>query len=325
VATTKGQKTTLLLIITTMSMIATFELTRHFGNLIAVDDLTLAVDEGEVIGLLGPNGAGKTTTISMLTGMIKPTSGYATVSGLRTDQRVEQLHEIIGLLPEIPGFYDRFSGKRNLEYFAGFYPLTDYRSQVEKYLKLIGLWERRHDKVGTYSKGMKHRLAIARALLHEPKVLFFDEPTVGLDPEAAKEVRDLISKLREAGRTIFLSTHNLGEAELLCDRVAIINTKLLAIDTTNQLRHRFFRRQIMVQLESFDAKLVEIVSNLSFVKEMRCEDNRLFLQLTDPEHNRSELVRIIVEAGGRIVEVSEQQYPLEEVYMKLIREADRES
>lgn len=324
-ATTEGQKTSVLLITIAMTMIKTFGLTRFFGNLTAVDDLTLAVKEGEVIGLLGPNGAGKTTTIRMLTGMIQPTSGYATVSGLRTDQQVEQLHEIIGLLPEVPGFYDRFSGKRNLEYFAGFYPLLDYRSQVEKYLKLIGLWERRHDKVGTYSKGMKHRLAIARALLHEPKVLFFDEPTVGLDPEAAKEVRDLISKLREAGRTIFLSTHNLGEAELLCDRVAIINTKLLAIDTTDQLRHRFFRRQIMVQLESLDTRLVEIINNLSFVKEMSYEDNRLFLQLTESEHNRPELVRTIVEAGGRIVEVSEQQYPLEEVYLKLIREVGHDS
>ena len=308
-----------------MTMIKTFGLSRLFGNVTAVDNLTLAVEEGEVIGLLGPNGAGKTTTIRILTGMIQPTSGYATVSGLRTDQQVEQLHEIIGLLPEVPGFYDRFSGKRNLEYFAGFYPLLDYRSQVEKYLKLIGLWERRHDKVGTYSKGMKHRLAIARALLHEPKVLFFDEPTVGLDPEASKEVRDLISKLREAGRTIFLSTHNLGEAELLCDRVAVINTKLLAIDTTEQLRNRFFRRQIMVQLESLDTRLVEIISNLSFVKEMSHGDNRLFLQLTEPEHNRSELIRAIVEAGGRIVEVSEQKYPLEEVYLKLIREVGHDS
>lgn len=303
-----------------MAMIETFGLSRRFRNIVAVDDLNLAVEAGEVLGFLGPNGAGKTTTIRMLAGMIAPTGGYAIVAGHRADRNVEQLHEVVGVLTETPGFYSRLSAKRNLEFFAGFYPSIDSQSQVAKYLRLIGLWERRDGKVGTFSKGMKQRLALARAMMHEPKVLFLDEPTAGLDPEAAGEVREMIHKLGEEGRTIFLSTHNLNEAELLCNRIAVINTRLLALDTTEQLRRRFFRGQIIVQLQELDTKMTEMVRKLSFVQEVREEGNELILELTESERNRPELVQRIVEAGGRVVAVSEKQYPLEEVYLRLIRE-----
>jgi len=170
-----------------MVLIEAHELTKRFGERTAVEALTLEVEEGEVLGLLGPNGAGKTTTIRILAGIIAPSSGCAVVAGRRTDHEVEELHELIGFLPEAPGFYERLSARRNLEYFAGFYSNIDISAQVEKYLKLMGLWERRHDKVGTFSKGMEQRPALARALLHEPKMLFLDEPTAGLDPEAARE------------------------------------------------------------------------------------------------------------------------------------------
>jgi len=303
-----------------MVIIETFGLSRHFGKTAAVEDLTLTIEAGEVLGFLGPNGAGKTTTIRMLAGMIAPTKGYAIVAGHRTDRDVEQLHEIIGILTQTPGLYDRLSARRNLEYFASFYPSVEAQSQVEKYLKLMGLWERRDGKVGTFSKGMKQRLALARALVHEPKVLFLDEPTAGLDPEAAGEVRQLIRTLREEGRTIFLSTHNLTEAEVVCSRIAVIHTRLLALDTPEQLRRRFFRHQIVVQLESLDSRVTEAVKNLPFVQEMREEGSQLVLELTDPERNRPELVKAIVEAVGRVIGVSEKQYPLEEVYLRLIRE-----
>jgi ABC-2 type transport system ATP-binding protein len=306
-----------------MAIIETFGLSRNFGKKAAVEDLTLAVEAGEILGFLGPNGAGKTTTIRMLAGMIAPTKGYAIVADHRTERDVEQLHEVIGILTETPGFYNRLSAKRNLEYFAGFYSSIQSRSeQVEKYLKLVRLWERCNDRVGTFSKGMKHRLALVRALLHEPKVLFLDEPTAGLDPEAATEVREMIRRLGEAGHTIFLSTHNLNEAEMLCNRIAVLHTKLLALDTPEQLRRRFFRRQIIVQLEVLDAKVTELVKGLTFVQEVREEGNQLILELTDSERNRPELVKAIVEAGGRVIAVSEKQYPLEEVYLKLIREED---
>ena len=303
-----------------MAIIETFGLSRFFGRTAAVEDLTLAVEAGEVLGFLGPNGAGKTTTIRMLAGMIAPTKGYAVVAGHRTEQNVEQLHELIGMLTQTPGLYDRLSARRNLEYFASFYPSIESQSQVEKYLKLMGLWERHDSKVGTFSKGMKQRLALARALVHEPKVLFLDEPTAGLDPEAAGEVRQLIRTLREEGRTIFLSTHNLNEAEILCNRIAVLHTRLLALDTPEQLRRRFFRRQIIVQLEALDAKVTEAVEKLPFVQDIREEGSQLILELTDSERNRPELVKAIVEAGGRVIGVSEKEYPLEEVYLRLIRE-----
>jgi ABC-2 type transport system ATP-binding protein len=303
-----------------MAIIETFGLSRFFGKTAAVEDLTLAVEAGEVLGFLGPNGAGKTTTIRILAGMIAPTKGYAIVDGHRTEQDVEKLHEIVGMLTQSPGLYERLSARRNLEYFASFYPSIESQSQVEKYLKLMGLWERRDSKVGTFSKGMKQRLALSRALVHEPKVLFLDEPTAGLDPEASGEVRQLIRNLREEGRTVFLSTHNLNEAEMLCSRIAVIHTRLLALDTAEQLRRRFFRRQIVVQLEASDTEVMEVVRKLPFVQEVREEGSQLVLGLTDSERNRPELVKAIVEAGGRIIAVSEKQYPLEEVYLRLIRE-----
>jgi ABC-2 type transport system ATP-binding protein len=304
-----------------MAIIETFGLSRHFGKTAAVEDLTLAVEAGEVLGFLGPNGAGKTTTIRMLAGMIAPTKGYAVVAGHRTDRDVEQLHEVIGILTETPGFYSRLSAKRNLEYFASFYSSIESPSeQVEKYLRLVGLWERCNDRVGTFSKGMKHRLALVRALVHKPKVLFLDEPTAGLDPEAAAEVREMIHRLGKEGHTIFLSTHNLNEAEILCNRIAVLHTRLLALDTSEQLRRRFFHRQIIVQLEALDAKVTEVAKNLPFVQEVREEGSQLILELTDSERNRPELVKAIVEAGGRVIAVCEKQYPLEEVYLKLMHE-----
>jgi ABC-2 type transport system ATP-binding protein len=303
-----------------MAVIETVGLSRHFGKTAAVEDLSLTVEAGEVLGFPGPNGAGKTTTIRMLAGMIAPTKGYAAVAGHRTDRDVEELHEVVGMLTQAPGLYDRLSARRNLEYFASFYPSIQSRFQVEKYLKLMGLWERRDSKAGTFSKGMKQRLALARALVHEPQVLFLDEPTAVLDPEGAGEVRQLIRSLRKEGRTIFLSTHNLNEAEILCSRVAVIHTRLLALDTPEQLRRRFFRRQVVVQLETWDAEVMEVVEKLPFVQEVRREGSELTLELTDSERNRPELVKAIVGAGGRVIGVSEKQYPLEEVYLRLMRE-----
>jgi ABC-2 type transport system ATP-binding protein len=303
-----------------MAIIETRGLSRNFKNIVAVADLTLNVAPGEVLGFLGPNGAGKTTTIRLLAGMIAPTSGYASVDGLRTDAQPEKLHEVIGLLTESPGFYDNISARVNLEYFAGFYPGLDVPVQVEKYLRLVGLWEHRERRVGTFSKGMKQRLALVRALVHEPKVLFLDEPTAGLDPESAREVRELISGFSREGRTVFLSTHNLNEAELLCQRIAVIHTRLLALDTPDRLRRRLFRRQVVVELSAADDRVLDAVKALPYVQDLRVEGVRLTVELADPESNRPALVRAVVEAGGEVVAVNEKQYPLEDIYLRLIHE-----
>ncbi|MBN2499397.1 MAG: ABC transporter ATP-binding protein, partial [Anaerolineales bacterium] len=180
-------------------MIKTENLTKRFGDLAAVDGLSLIIPAGEVFGLLGPNGAGKTTTIRMLTALIGPTAGSAQVAGFTVGEQDQQIRQHVGILTESPGLYDNLSAERNLGFFAQLYGITDVSGQVEKYLRMLGLWGRRNEAVATFSKGMRQKLAIARALLHEPQVLFLDEPTSGLDPEAARLVREFIAELRAEG------------------------------------------------------------------------------------------------------------------------------
>jgi ABC-2 type transport system ATP-binding protein len=303
-----------------VNVIEAHSLTRRFDGTTAVEDVSFEVGEGEVLGFLGPNGAGKTTTIRMLAGIIAPTSGYAAVAGQRTDGDVAALHEVIGLLTETPGFYEKLTARRNLEFYAGFYPNIDPTAQVDKYLKMMGLAERANSRVVTFSKGMKQRLALARALLHEPKVVFLDEPTAGLDPEAAHDVREMVRSLSREGRTIFLSTHNLTEAEELCQRIAVVKTRLLAIDTPANLRQGLFRRQVIVQLASPAAGLADELAKLPFVRSARADGTRLIVQLADPEHDRPELVRRIVTLGGEVMSVSEEAHSLEDVYLSLVHE-----
>jgi ABC-2 type transport system ATP-binding protein len=304
--------------------IESYGLTRNFGQITAVEDLNFEVAEGEILAFLGPNGAGKTTTIRMLAGIIAATSGYAIVAGHRTDKDIDRLHQDIGLLTEAPGLYDRLSARRNLEYFAGFYPGLDSVAQAQKYLKVVGLEERSEDRVGTFSKGMKQRLALARALLPEPKVLFLDEPTSGLDPEAAREVRELIANLGREGRTIFISTHNLTEAEQLCHRIAVVRTRMVALDSPENLRQRLFQREVVIQMESITRQVLDAVTGLSFVRKAVPEGKDLVVELDDALSQRPELVKGIVDSGGRIIAVNERRHSLEEIYLNLMREAGHE-
>jgi len=297
-------------------------LTKEFDTLIAVDSISFTVNKGDIFGFLGPNGAGKTTTIRMLTGMIAPTSGHGSVAGLPIDRNVEELHAHIGLLTETPGFYERFSAERNLEFFAGFYSGIHIPAQVEKYLKLVGLWERRKEKVRVFSRGMKQRLALARALLHEPDVIFLDEPTSGLDPEAALDVRNKISQLKQEGRTIFLSTHNLSEAETLCDHIAVIKTKLVAIDTPSGLRNRLFKREVIIEMDSVKPDLFENLKKMEFIISARHDGKKVIIEMEDVEKNRPILIKSIVDSGGMVQNVYDQRHSLEEVYMTLVSEND---
>jgi ABC-2 type transport system ATP-binding protein len=224
----------------------------------------------------------------------------------------------VGILPEHPGLYEKLSAWHNLKFYADLYELPNPHAQIEKYLSLLGLWERRHDPVGTFSKGMKQKLAIARALLHEPKVLFLDEPTSGLDPEAAKTVRDFIAQLASEKRTIFLCTHNLYEAEQLCTRIGLIKQRLIKIGAPASLKRELYGRQIIIDLRE-PAVLPEDLQ-LSFVRSVQQDGRRLLVELDDPEQHNPALIRKLVELGAQIQFVREHSRTLEEVYLDLIAE-----
>ncbi len=285
----------------------------------AVRDLTLQVQEGEVFGFLGPNGAGKTTTVRMLTSLIGPTSGKAFINNLQIGKDDQMIRRTVGILTETPGMYERLSAEKNLTIFAELYDVPDVPKQVEKYLSMLGLWTRRFDEVGSFSKGMRQKLAIARALLHEPKVLFLDEPTSGLDPEAAKLVRDFIEELKTEGRTIFLCTHNLDEADRLCDRIGIFKSQLITVDTPENLRERLYGRKVVFHLRVINPAWVELIKAKAFVKDAQAVDNHLIIGLNDPETDNPELVRTLVTAGADIQFVGELRHSLEDIYLQTIQ------
>ncbi len=232
-------------------MIDSINLTKKFGDTIAVDGLTFHVDEGEVFGFLGPNGAGKTTTVRMLCCLIARTSGEARIAGydVGNDSDSLKIRRIIGLIPENVGLYDELSTYRNLDFYARLYDRTAQQrnESIERLLRLLGLWEKKDQPVGTFSKGMKQKVAIARALVHDPEILFLDEPTANLDPEAAKTVRDFILELKKEKKTIFLNTHNLDEAQKLCDRIGILKTHLLRTGTPEELKEALWGSKTVIQ------------------------------------------------------------------------------
>jgi len=304
-------------------VIHTEHLTRIFQRkdaepITAVDGLSIDVARGEIFGFLGPNGAGKTTTIRMLSALIRPTSGEAVVNGYRVGEQNTEIRRSVGLLTETPGMYHRLSAEYNLRLFAQLYGVADVEGQVSKYLKMMGLWERRRDVVGGFSKGMRQKLALARALLHEPDLVFLDEPTAGLDPEAAHMVRSYIRQLKEQGRTVFLCTHNLDEADRLCDRVAVFKTRLLVVDTPANLRQKLFGRQIVFHLAEDAASFLPTIRVFPFVKDPQAIENKLVVRLDDPDSQNPALVRALVQAGADIRFVGELRYSLEDIYLQLM-------
>jgi ABC-2 type transport system ATP-binding protein len=302
-------------------MIRTENLSKQFNTTLAVDSLNLEVSEGEVFGFLGPNGAGKTTTVRMLTSLIGPTSGTAIVNGFHIGAQDTEIRRTVGILTETPGMYDNLSAEFNLEIYANLYEVKDPKGQVEKYLRMLGLWDRRQDEAGTFSKGMKQKLAIARALLHEPRILFLDEPTAALDPEASHLVHDFIAELRKEGRTIFLCTHNLDEADRLCDRVGVFKTHLLVVDTPANLRSQLFGRRVVFHLLNGDETIASAIRALPFVREAKVIDNKLLVNLDDPETHNPEIIRVLVGAGAEIQFVGELRHSLEDVYLQLVKNA----
>ena len=314
-------------------MIEIQELTRTFGATTAVDRLTLTIAEGEVFGLLGPNGAGKTTTVRMLSGLIGRTSGDATVAGFRLSDpgSARKLRGAIGLLPEEPGLYPDLSAAAVLDFYGRLYqvPAALRADRIEKLLTLLSLWDRRDAPARTFSKGMRQRLAIARALIHDPPVLFLDEPTANLDPEGARTVRDFLLELRRERRTILLSTHLLDEADRICDRVGVLHTRLLAAGPPSELRAGRPGHVTRVQLaELTDAVVtaaravaagpVEVTSGATSSATGGPAGGTVAVPVGDPGRDNPALVAAIVAAGGRIRFVTEATTSLEEAYLTLL-------
>ena len=299
-------------------MITTENLTKEFKTTLAVDRLSLEVKEGEVFGFLGPNGAGKTTTVRMLTSLIRPTNGTAYVNGHQIGVEDKQIRQTVGILTESPGLYENLSAEYNLQIYASLYEVPDPQGQVEKYLRMLGLWDRRRDEAGTYSKGMRQKLALSRALLHEPKIIFLDEPTAALDPESARLVRDFISELRKEGRTIFLCTHNLDEADRLCDRIGVFKSRLLVVDTPDRLRTQVFGRKVVFHLVRTDQQMADSLSELPYTTDVKIIDNKLVVNLENPDEHNPEIIRLLVGLGADIQYVGELRRSLEDVYLQLV-------
>ena len=299
-------------------IIVTEKLTKSFGEIVAVNQLTLSVNRGEVFGLLGPNGAGKTTTVRMLAALLIPSGGTAHVAGFQIGEDDQDIRRKIGLLPESPGLYDSLSAEQNLAFFGSMYGVENIAEQIQKYLELLGLWNRRYEPVGTFSKGMRQKLAIARALIHEPDVLFLDEPTSGLDPQASRLVREFIEELKGEGRTIILTTHNLVEADRLCDRVAVISGHLLALDAPGELRRKIFGRKVVFHLQEANQALVGALEKFPFVSDVQAVDNKILAAVENPEEQNPQLIRALVDGGAELQFVGELKRRLEDVYLELM-------
>lgn len=304
-------------------MIDVNNLTKKFGDVTAVESLSFHIDEGEIFGLLGPNGAGKTTTVRMLCCLISKTSGEASIAGYEVgnDSDSLKIRKMIGLVPDNVGLYEELSAYENLDYYGKLYDCTphDRKINIEYFLKMLDLWDKRFQPVGDYSKGMKQKVAIARALIHNPKIIYLDEPTTNLDPESARVVREFILRLKAEGKTIFLNTHNLDEAQRICDRIGILKTKLLAVNTPEELGKSIWGNKTVFQVVKINEAIVEAVKNL-LPKGLSIDENKIIVDVANPLEENPDFVQAIVSAGGRIQAVYQLNPGLEETYLKVIGE-----
>lgn len=305
-------------------------LTRRFGNVLAVDALDLDVPSGSIFGFLGPNGAGKTTTIRLLLGLVEPSEGGAEVLGRDVSSDGQGIRERVGVLLESDGLYDRLTARQNLDFFARVARLDSKErdTRIQALLEEIGLWERRDDPVADFSRGMKQKLALARAFINRPELLFLDEPTAGLDPPTAVALRrELVSLARERGVTVFLTTHNLLEAERVCDRVAVIRQgRLLAEGPPESIRSGG-KRNLEVTATGLSPDLVaRIAAEPDVISSHAGPDDHLVLELEEGS-STAPLIRMLFENGAEVSEARITSASLEESFLALLGEeeqADRE-
>jgi ABC-2 type transport system ATP-binding protein len=302
-------------------VIVVAHLTRTFHDRTAVADVSFEVRRGEVFGLLGPNGAGKTTTLRMIGGLILPTSGEVAIDGTRIERaNVDAVRRRIGFLTETPGLWEQLTVFDNLATYAKLFGVTHPVDAAGRMLRRFELWDRRDDRAALLSKGMKQKLAVARALVHDPEIVLLDEPTANLDPQTARGVRELVADLRDRGRAIIVSTHNLDEVERIATRVALISTRLIAAGEPAALRRSVFGRRLRVSVSPAGATASELseVAARHGGLDVAVQGDTLTMRLVDPERETPAVVAALVGAGAAILSVQDDEQPLEEVYIRLL-------
>ncbi len=302
-------------------MIQATDLVKRFGAFTAVAGVSLHVPRGEIVALLGPNGAGKTTTVRMLASLLRPTAGSATIAGFDSVTDPADVRRSVGLLTELPGLYNRMSARDYVRFFGDLYgvPRSEYEPRAQRLMEYFGLWDARGRAIGTYSKGMRQKMALTRALLHDPQVILLDEPTSAMDPASAKSVRDYIWGLKEQGRTFLICTHNLAEAEALADRIAIIKAgRIVAEGTAADLKRRLLGEPLYeVQ---FGRPYPQSVLNFNTVLRIDSTgDTWVRYRTTQPDTANPLFVKHLVQAGAEVVSVSPVALSLEDVYLSMVR------
>ena len=301
-------------------MIETHQLTKRFGDLTAVNEVSIRVEPGEVLALLGPNGAGKTTAIRMIASILQPTSGRVVILGYDSIHQAIEIRRSIGLLTEHHGLYTRMRVGEYLDFFGRIYslPADVIHERVEKLLERYGLHEARDLRLGHYSKGMRQKLALVRAMLHDPPILLLDEPTSAMDPSSAHLVRESIRSLRSTKRTIIVCTHNLHEAELLADRIAIIRKGEIIVEGTTEHLKRSLLGSPVMELRVADT-LDGAVEKLSKELQPIATGENWFRYRTDhPEQDNPRILRVMMEAGLSVVTLAEIERSLEDVYLQVV-------
>jgi ABC-2 type transport system ATP-binding protein len=306
-------------------IIQTQELTKYYKEVKAIDHLNLTIDEGEIFGFLGPNGAGKTTTLLALMGLTIPTSGTATVGGYDIVKDSRKIRQIAGMLPEGAGFYEDLTARQNLTYICQLndIPKPEREKSIKELLDAVDLGARADMKVEKFSRGMKQRLGIAEVLIKNPKIAFFDEPTIGLDPQGTKEIRDLMIRLnKEKGLTIFLSSHLLYEVQQTCHRVGIIRAgKLIAADTIENLSNKIGGKDKVVlelELSKIDADLISDIKGIDGVISVDQDERKLYVHMR--EDKSSDVSQMIIKHGATILLMRPKERSLEEIFIEYYKE-----